>query len=225
MPPTDIEWRVTCDPQSFEACRKDEKFAYIVALSRAVNALTFVRSVMSIPKDRNTAAARRDRLNSYLFGSALMYEVLKLVKVMNKSFQGDGIYQRGLHTLLGDPTARQIEQDHLKTARHGAVFHFDVDTFRETIEKEPLNECLFVSRQSKKRIDVHYSYSDIVAAEILVGHPAGNGEFSSVLQDAVTKTDRLVEDFTKQAEDLISYHLQQWGFRSSNSTEASPHSH
>ncbi len=223
MPPTHNQWQVICDPQTFEICRKDEKFAYIVALARAVNALTFVRSVMSIPKDINTPAAKRDRLNSYLFGSAIMYEVLKLIRAMGKAFQDDDIYQRGLRTLLGDPTARQIEQDHLKTARHGAVFHFDVDAFRETIEKEIPNECLFAYGQEKKRIDRHYPYSDIVAAEILVGHPAGNGEFALILQDAVIKTDKLVEDFINHTEALILHYLQLWRFGSRNApTDPSP---
>jgi hypothetical protein len=76
----EIEWHITCDLQTFEKCRKDTKFAYIVTLARAVNALTFVNSVMVEMQDRDDPAAQRNRLNSYLFGSAIMYEALKLVR-------------------------------------------------------------------------------------------------------------------------------------------------
>ena len=79
-------WQVTCSQRAFESCRVDPKFPYIVALARAVNALLFVRSVMNyIPKEIVTPAAKRDRLNSYFFGSAIMYEVLHLIRDMGQS--------------------------------------------------------------------------------------------------------------------------------------------
>ena len=208
--------RVACDRASFERCRTDPKFPYIVALARAVNALVFARSVMHyLPKDVVTPSAKRDRLNSYLFGSAIMYEVLKLIRDMGRVFRDDDVYQNGLRMLLADPAARQIEQDHLKNVRHNAVFHFDAEVFRETIENGIPNECIFVAGATQVRAEIHYPYADIVAAEILVGWPAGQDEFMAVLADAASKTDQLVVDFVSRTEDLMSYHLPRWGFRSS----------
>jgi hypothetical protein len=210
-------WQVTCSQRAFESCRVDPKFPYIVALARAVNALLFVRSVMNyIPKEIVTPAAKRDRLNSYLFGSAIMYEVLHLIRDMGREFRDDDVYQKGLRSLLADPTAQQIEQDYLKKVRHNAVFHFDVDMFREKIENGIPHECLFISSTSKVRNDLHYPYADIVAAEILTGCPIGREEFPTVLADAAAKTDALVTKFVTYTEDLISELLPGWGFTSSN---------
>lgn len=209
-------WHVSCDQEAFEKCRTEAKFPYIVALARAVNALTFVRSVMDyLPKDVATPAAKRDRLNSYLFGSAIMYEVLKLIRAMGRAFRDDESYRNGLGLLLGDPAARQIEQDHLKGVRHNAVFHFDVDVFRETVDKGVSMECLFLTANGKRRNGMNYAYADIVAAEILAGSPAGKEEFSTVLADAAAKTDKLVTEFINHTEALISYYLPIWGFTSS----------
>jgi len=96
--------------------------------------------------------------------------------------------------------------------RHNAVFHFDVDIFRETIEKGGPGECLFISGSSRVRSDIHYAYADIISAEILVGQPAMKVEFNAVLGDAAAKTDKLVTDFVQHAEALISSHLPRWGF-------------
>jgi hypothetical protein len=206
-------WQVLCDQEAFENCRKEAKFPYVVALARAVNALTFIRSVMSyLPKDAATPSSKRDRLNSYLFGSAIMYEVLNLIRDMGQTFQDDEMYQTGLRLLLAEPAARQIEKDHLKAVRNKAAFHFDVGVFRETISRGTRGECLFLAANGKKCIDLHYAYADIVAAEILVGHPAGEEEFQKVLADAASKTDKLVTDFINHTEALISYHLSRWGF-------------
>jgi hypothetical protein len=58
------------------------------------------------------------------------------------------------------------------------------------------------------------TYADIIAAEILVGYPAGGEKFSAVLKDAVVKTDNLVERFVVESEALISDYWKTWGFES-----------
>ena len=212
MPEEEVSWHMICSQPVFEKCCTDEKFPYLVALARSVNALNFVRSVMNYTQDLETPASKRDRLNSYLFGSAIMYEALILIKTMNKGFRDDPQYQHGLRSLLKDPTAQQIERDHLIPARHKAVFHFDADMFRETIEKGIPNQCLFFSAKGRKRSELHYSYADLVAAEILVGASSADEDFYKVLEDAMQKTELLVSNFMDHAEKLIGENLAKWGF-------------
>jgi hypothetical protein len=213
----EIEWHITCDPQTFGKCREDPKFAYIVTLARTVNALNFVNSVMVDTQGRDDPAAQRNRLNSYLFGSAIMYEALKLVRTMNKVFLDDNEFQNGLRSLLKDPTAQQIERDHLNPARHQAVFHFIPETFAEAIGKTSGIGSAFVSSRGSRRGNVSYVYSDIVAAEILVGLSSNTEEFYSALGDAMAKTRDLVIKFTNSAESLIAHHLKAWGFQKEDS--------
>ncbi len=209
----EIDWQMACDQPTFEKCRHDEKFAYIVALARAINAFNFVYAAMTRIVTDNSPAAIRDRLNSYLFGSAIMYEALELVRSMGRVFADDDLYQGGLRLLLKEDAARSIEHPHLKPARHGAVFHYDAETFKETIDKGLSNQCLFISaRGQRSRLGTHYPYADIVAAEILVGFPAGGDKFDSVLADAMVKTKDLATDFANRAEPLVAHHLRRWGF-------------
>jgi hypothetical protein len=73
------DWQVQCDRETFEKCRGDARFVYIVTLARAVNALRFVHSAMIHAGEGNAPEAMRARLNSYLFATAILYEGIKLV--------------------------------------------------------------------------------------------------------------------------------------------------
>jgi hypothetical protein len=213
MSTEETEWHIVCDAETFAKCRKDEKFPYIVTLARAVNALNFVHSVMIYAEGNDDPGSRRNRFNSYLFGSAIMYEVLRLVRAMNQPFVGDDTFQNGLRLLLKDTTAQQIERTHLNPARHGAVFHFDPGAFSEMIGKATRNEAPFISALGNRSKDRNYAYADIVAGEILVGLSTDTEEFYTILEDAMAKTRDLVIKFTKDAERLIVHHLKIWGFQ------------
>jgi len=209
---SELTWQIKCDQETFEGSRKDEKFAYIVALGRSANALNSMHSFMLLAGEEDTPAASRNRMNSYLFASALLYEILKLIRRMNQTFQDDEVFQNGLRLILKDPTAKQIEKAHLNPVRHGAVFHFDPEIFAETIAKSTCEECLFVHGRGMRKGDVNYAFADVIAAEILVGFAEDSEEFYAALEDAMKNTRNLVLTFIPAAEALIAHHLKRWGF-------------
>jgi hypothetical protein len=208
-----LEWQVECDRETFDKCVADEKFAHIVALARAVNALRFVHSAMLHSGTGDSPEARCGRLNSYLFGSAIMYECMKLLKAMNKPFVDDPAFQNGLRLFLKDKTAQAIERDHLDPARNWAVFHFLPDRFALVLKATTSEGCLFVEGRGNRREDLYYSFADVVAAKIVAGIAEETEEFFAVLGEAMASTRGLVDRFTDQAEQLISHHLTQWGFK------------
>src|SRR5450432_1215181 len=83
------EWEITCDKETFAKVRQEEKFAYIVALARAVNALYAVHSLLPQQPQTETPERVRNGMNSYFFASALLYEGLSLIRKMNKPFADD----------------------------------------------------------------------------------------------------------------------------------------
>ena len=205
-------WQIVADRVTFENARQDPKFPFVVAIARSANAVTSINSMMLRGGEDVTSRATRDRLNSYLMASALMYEVFKLIRAMNQTFQDDEIFQNGLRKLLRDPTAQQIERNHLNPVRHSAVFHFAAETFAEFIAKSTVNECIFARGEGTKKIDVDYSFGDVVSAEILVGFAEDSEEFYAALGNAMQKTHDLVDIFSRSAERLISFHLKRWRF-------------
>lgn len=205
------EWMVTFNRAILESSVKDKKFAYIVTLGRAVNAILFIHSVDKDPT-KDSPGIKRDRFNSYLFGSAVIFESLNLIECMISEFSGDEIFQNGLRAILNDETAKQIKKAHLKGARHQAVFHFDPKAFGDALKRTNFYDCPFVIARGESRQDLSYQLSDIVAAEILVGLPSNTEQFMPTLGNAMKRTSELVDKFIHHSELLIIHHLQRWGY-------------
>lgn len=216
IPPMTIpmeEWEITCDKETFAKVRQEEKFAYIVALARAVNALFAVHSLLPPHPQAETPERVRNGMNSYFFASALLYEGLSLIRKMNKPFADDDEFQNGLRMLLKDPIAQKIEQSHLNPGRNRAIFHFLPDEFAKAISKGIDDRHVFVAAIGKEKKDLHYSYADVLAAEVLVGIPADRPEFWLKFQKAAEETKELVIKFANDAENLIGNYLKAWGFK------------
>jgi hypothetical protein len=84
---------------------------------------------MTSTTGKDTPAAIRDRMNSYFFVSGILYEALKLIRAMNTVFAGDKSFESSLRLILKDASSQALEQMHLKSVRHGGVFHFLPDRF------------------------------------------------------------------------------------------------
>jgi hypothetical protein len=95
------------NPSALKKARADEKFAYVVALARAVNALNSAHSLMMTTANRNTPDAIRDRMNAHFFVSGILYETLKLIRAMSRIFMGDQSYDTSLRLVLKDASGRR----------------------------------------------------------------------------------------------------------------------
>ena len=212
MPRIGKEWRITCDRKVFERCQRDPKFPFIVALARAVNALNTSHSLIVPSFKVDTPEIVRNRMNSFFFSSALLYEGIRLIRKMKKLFANDDAFRNGLLTLIRDPLAQRVEQMHLNPARNHAVFHFIPQEFERAIKAEKPPSCVFVAARGKKKKALHYSYADVVAAEMLVGIAADQQGFWVALEPASRETGVLLIKFADAAEELIGDYLKSWGF-------------
>lgn len=206
------DWQVSCGRERFDECQKDEKFSYIVALARAVNSIKFVHSAMLRVGTEDSPEAKRGRLNSYFFASAILYEGLKLVRSMNHTFKKDEMFRRGLHGILRAKAAQTIEQKRLNPARNKAVFHFLPQFFAEIIGSATCDECVFASGRGKRREELYYPFADTITAGILVGFSSDTEEFYTILGKAMSDTSDLMVRFIDDAEFLIAHHIKKWGF-------------
>jgi hypothetical protein len=209
-----VEWEIVCDKNVFQRCQRDPKFPFIVALARVVNALNSSHSLITRKFKRATPETARNRMNSFFFSSALLYEGIRLIRKMNRVFADDPFFQNGLRRLLRDPVAQRVEQSHLKPGRNHAIFHFLPDKFEEAIQRGSHRSCVFISARGKESGDAHLLYADIVAAEMLIGIPSDKAEFLPAVRRSGKETGDLVVRFTEAAEELIIPRLRAWGFYS-----------
>jgi hypothetical protein len=205
---------------ALKKAKADKKFAYVVALARAINALNSAHSLMMSTTNRNTPEAMRDRMNGNFFVSGILYETLKLVRAMSGVFRDDNSFETSFRLVLKDTSALALEKMHLKSARHGAVFHFAPDRFAEAIAKTPMTECVFTSSgPGEKRGSVHYEFADLITAEMMVGKRIDD---EALVNEMFVKMLDLVQKITEHSENFIADQLNVWGFEVRASQSISP---
>jgi hypothetical protein len=212
------EWEIACDRETFQRVRREAKFPYIVALARAVNAMNSIHSLLRRPPGPETPERVRNGINSYFFASALLYEGLILIRKMNSTFANDETFQGGLRMLLKDPVAQMVERDHLNSARNHVVFHFLPDEFKKAIDKSADDRQVFITGIGEKKGDLHYSYADTLAAEVIAGTSNDDPKFWSTFENAARDTSELLITFADEAEELIANYLGAWGFKREGTT-------
>src|SRR5260370_34750435 len=213
-------WSLICDATTFARCKADNKFPYIVMLSRAVNSLNFAHSAMIHVGEGDAPEMQRDRLISYFLASALLYECFNLIKSMKPVFQNDVAFQKTLQPFLYLKTAKKIKEEHLNHVRNGAVFHFQpqrdrVRSFIGMIDNAAVKERTFASGLGERNGGVYYTYADIVTSEVLVGLSVDTNDkrFYAALGKIMVRTRNLTFRFANKGQTLISHHLRTWGFQ------------
>ncbi len=208
-------------PSALKKAKADKKFSYVVALARAINALNSAHSLMMSTANRNTPEAMRDRMNGNFFVSGILYETLKLIRAMSGVFRDDISFETSFRLVLKDTSALALEKMHLKSARHGGVFHFAPDRFAEAIAKTPMTECVFTSSgPGEKRGSVQYEFADLITAEMMVGRRIDD---EALVNEMFVKMLNLVQKITEHSENFIADQLNVWGFEVRASQSVSDH--
>jgi hypothetical protein len=205
------DWHFECDTAIFERIKTEKSFQQILALARAVNGLQFVISALVNDAQDFSPKARRSRINSFLFGSSILYEGLLLVEKMNQQFGRNETFDQGLHTLLKDPAARNLRQFHTR-ARNFAVFHYDPEEFGRLVKSASVEECEFMVGRGNLSRESYFPFADTLATEVLMGRASSDEDFYDSLGSVMGETRELARRFVRFSETLISRCLHEWGF-------------
>jgi len=209
----DVAWDILCDPPVLEKLKKEEKFWQIIALSRAVNALSFAHwSVLPFWKDR-TLLGLRTRNNLFLYTCAVLSEGLILVEKMFINFNAEPSFA-DMKVVLKTKTARKLRNMHLERVRNHVVFHFLPEAFGKMVDIPGESICSFVSGLGSDRVQTYYNFADTLAIEFFVGRAANNSEeWYKDLEQLMINTRQLTADFVNAADNVIKHSLASWGFQ------------
>lgn len=146
-----IAWDILCDPPTLEKLKKEEKFWQIIALSRAVNTLSFAHwSVLPFWKD-GTLQGLRARNNLFLYTCAALSEALRLIERMFVNFNRSSAFS-DLKGILKTKTAKKLRNMHLERVRNHMVFHFIPESFGKMVDIPGESICSFVSGFGNDRV-------------------------------------------------------------------------
>src|SRR6266550_4461162 len=199
------KWQVSCTPEQFLALRTQPDFQQLVALARWANAYRTIAA--AIPKRaKTTPAGHRQKRNTILFISALLYEGWELVKRMRQHYRTYDSWKKGFGPILKDGRFVRLVENRLGPLRSQTVFHFfEAETARRLAEHEPDGPVVFVTAQDNDGLEVSYDLADIIATRTLCGDPAPESalELFSLAEDIGALLTQLAPLFFKATDELI----------------------
>jgi hypothetical protein len=205
----DAGWEVVCDRGTFEFQKLEPAFRSVVALSRVVNALRFSASALIDVEGDNSPAAVRQRINSFLYSGALLFEAFELVERTSNFLAKYSKYQATLGVLLADEKVADV-RNKLAPLRNRGVFHFDQSFIPKRVSVELDGWCRFGQGRGLSAGASYYDLSDRALLEACVGGPAE--EFKVRYDVLVRDTTTILIKFVDGADRLIESALLENGW-------------
>jgi len=202
-------WEVVCDRATFESQKLDPAFRSVVALSRVVNALRFSASALIDVEGDNSPAAERQRINSFLYSSALLFEAFGLIERTRDTLATYSKYQGTLGVLLDDKKVADVRKQ-IAPLRNRGVFHFDPSFIPKRVSVESDGWCRFGQGRGLSAGSSYYDLADRALLEAFVGGPAE--EFKVRYDALVRDTTTILIKFVNGADRLIESALLENGW-------------
>lgn len=199
----DGPWQVVCTPADFVRWRNNESFHSLVALARVVNSIRFMHYSLLDSRYGDTPADMRQRLNSFMYTGALLFEGVQLSKKLGKHYRHLAAYQEGFQLLHRDPAVERLMANYLKPLRNEAVFHFDVSTVAENLKQMSDPEYVFVRAEGRGAGFTYYELADASALRIVFGART-DADYATRAAFLLESVAGLAVQFLKSADRLIS---------------------
>lgn len=163
---------IYASPEKFDRLRSDPKFAKLLNLARAVNAIYFCLRVLMDHGGDMTPAGQRQYINAFLFSAGALHEAFAVADSLEKHFGDRDSYRNGFATFLNDPKTKELRCTILRRMRNKLVFHYDEDVARKGLQTLELDSYIFASAVGDKRSGTYYNLAD----EIVINHLLGDGD-------------------------------------------------
>ena len=153
-------WDISCTKDIFEIMKTDERFLNLLTLARLLNALRFCQQPVIEARTSNKPSASRQRINSFLFASSVLYEGFILVENLGQYFRDAESFRNGFAVLLKDKNVKHLRATVLKRMRNKFVFHFDRNMTLEALKEFELPNYRFATGFGKASGELYYGLAD-----------------------------------------------------------------
>lgn len=204
--------------EDFDKLRSDRKFAKLLNLARAVNAIYFCFNALLDYSNDDTPAGQRQHINAFLFSTGALFEGLNVADTLEKHFGDRDSYRNGFGKLLNDAETKQLRSTILKRMRDQFVFHYDEDVARKTIKTLDLTSYLFATGIGSKRSGIYYNLADEVVMNYLLGESVSQEEENRKFREAFESIAKVLKLYVESADALIGDILLEgdWKMREGN---------
>ncbi|MEA2205719.1 MAG: hypothetical protein QOE77_2495 [Blastocatellia bacterium] len=201
----EIEYReIYTSKEEFDKLRSDVKFAKLLNLARAVNAIYFCFNALLDYSGNLTPAGQRQTLNAFLFATGALNEGFKVADTLAKHFGERASYQNGFAKLLSDPQIKELRRTILARMRNKFVFHYDEDVARKTLKSLDLPYYLFATGTGSKRKGTYYNLADEIVINYLLRDIPAEDEQDRRFRQALDEVGKALSAYVDCADALIA---------------------
>ncbi len=161
-------WELRCSEDKFGDLRDDERFWSILTLARSLNAFRFCQLAFFALPDDDTPAARRQRINSFVFTGAVLYEALGFAQTLGEHFHYLPEFKQGLGRLFQDRILREFRDTSLYLIRNKFVFHFDEEVAPQALRGFRKPPYIFASGHGPTAGNACYDLADVASLYFLL---------------------------------------------------------
>jgi hypothetical protein len=206
-------YKISCSKEKFNILRDDERFLGLLTLARFINALRYFQK-SAIDANGTDLVSARSVLNSFCYGSSVLYEGFLLVEKLAKVFKDLDSFKSGFGALLRDHQVQSFRKTVLKRMRNKFGFHFDEDVVQESLKNFELPEYKFASGVGEASGEMCFVLADEIVLNYLLSPTMGESDeslkqrYKKILEDTID----IMGKFTDSAERLMGDLLTNMGF-------------
>lgn len=206
-------WDIFCPSEKFDTLRQDERLVALLTLARIVNSMRFTQMAAVSVADDSTANNKRQRMNSFLYLGALLFEGLKFTETLGKHFKDLKSYKDGFQKIQKDTGVKDLSRSLLDPLRNKIVFHYDGDIPSDSLQTIDFSEYVFASSHGETQGGIYYDLSDQIVVHSLIQPDKDQEEMERRFRDFVQRTTDLSRRFSKAADMLIAEGLKKLGWQ------------
>ncbi len=203
----------------FDKLRSDFRFARILRLARACNAILFCYNSYLDHINDDSPVGNRQRINSVLFIAGVLHEGLDIVDNLRSHFGHYNSFQQGLEKMLVEDRVINFRANELAMSRDKFIFHYDKDVATKSLKNLDFPEYLFATGRGGKFGGIYYNLADEVAINYLSKDIETKEDEKQFMKHYFEMLSSLSSKFIKFADLLISEVLTEMGWQIRESKE------
>jgi len=208
-------WEIVCSKDKFDDLKSDDRFLALLTLARFVNALRFCQQAAIDVQNKDAPSGSRQRINSFLFASSVLYEGFRVAENLGKYFRNLDSFKNGFATLLKDKDVRALRETSLERMRNKFVFHFDQDVAKEALNNFELSTYKFATSRGTASGEMYFSLADEAVMNYLLQPKAEefDHDLQVRLENLIEQITNIMGRFVRATEDLMAEALAGMGWK------------
>lgn len=191
----------------------DPRLSAILKLARAANAVLFCHTVLLNTDQRDKMPDIRQRINAFLYVSAILFEAIELAKTQSALLKDVDGWQEEFVPLFRDRNVQQLTATILKRIRNQGVFHFGDDEIVQAVQRMESDHFVFVAGSGQSSGGAYYVLPDEALLHAALGITGGEEDLVERLERLISRVAKMAAAFTGAADRVISVVLHEQGWR------------